>query len=578
MVSAQDPARPVIANIGSLQPSVEQALSRMTDEQIIRRIREHDHTVWKQDPADIVNRLGWLTSPEKMGALRQEIANLADDLRDEGFTHALLMGMGGSSLAPEVFRFTFGVKKGYLDLAVLDSTDPRVVEALGERLDPLKTLYIVSTKSGGTVETLSFFKYFYNKTVEKMGAATAGAHFIAITDPGSRLETLGRKLDFRKIFLNDPDIGGRYSVLSCFGLVPAALVGVDLGILLDRAAAMAAPDREAGAHLGAMMGELALAGRDKLTLILSPAISHFGSWVEQLIAESTGKEGKGILPVNGEAVLAPDDYANDRFFVYLCLKGDTTHDEPVRVLKDAGHPVVEIYLNDLYDIGGEFFRWEMATAVAGYRLGINPFDQPNVESAKISARQILAAYQEAGRLPELIPTLTEDGMTVYADELTHTMGDTIATVLQHFLAPARTDENKAGLHPYVALQAYLQPSPETDEALAHLRTRIQTRLKAATTVGYGPRFLHSTGQLHKGDGGHGLFIQFTDDPSTAIDIPDTPGETGSTMTFGALMAAQALGDRQALLDAGRKVIRFHLGRDVDGGLKRLARIVTEMNY
>jgi len=573
MVSAQDPARPVMAGTGSWQPSVNQALSRMADDQILRRIRKHDHTVWKPDPADIVNRLGWLTSPEKMGALRQEMANLADDLRNEGFTHALLMGMGGSSLAPEVFRFTFGVKKGYLDLAVLDSTDPRVVGTFSELLDPLKTLYIVSTKSGGTVETHSFFKYFYNKTMEIMGVTKAGRHFIAITDPGSRLEALGRELGFRKVFLNDPNIGGRYSALSCFGLVPAALVGVDLETLLDRATAMAAPDREAGAHLGAIMGELALAGRDKLTLIVSPAISHFGSWVEQLIAESTGKEGKGILPVDGEAVLSPDDYANDRLFVYLRLKGDAAHDEQVRVLKEAGHPLVEIYLNDLYDIGGEFFRWEMATAVAAYRMGINPFDQPNVESAKVSARQILAAYQEAGRLPELVPTLSEGGMSVYTDDT----ADSVETALKRFLAPAQMDEGKTGPHPYIALQAYLQPSPESDEALAHLRTRLLTRFKSATTLGYGPRFLHSTGQLHKGDGGHGLFIQFTDDLSTDIGIPDTPGEAGATMAFGTLMAAQALGDRQALLDAGRKVIRFHLGREINGGLKRLARIVTEMN-
>ena len=573
MVSAQDLQRPIKAGLGSLQPLVDQSLSRMADAQIIHRIWKHDHTVWKPDPADIVSRLGWLASPEKMGGLRREMTTLADDLRSEGFAHALLMGMGGSSLAPEVFRFTFGVKKGYLDLAVLDSTDPRVVEAYSERLDPLKTLYIISTKSGGTVETFSFFKYFYNKTLETVGATQAGAHYIAITDPGSRLESLGRELGFRKIFLNDPNIGGRYSALSYFGLVPAALVGVDLEKMLDRATDMAVPDREAGAHLGMMMGELALAGRDKLTLILSPAISHFGSWVEQLVAESTGKEGKGILPVDGEKVLAPDDYANDRFFVYLCLKGDATYDEPVRTLKEAGHPVVKIYLNDLYDIGGEFFRWEMATVVAGYRLEINPFDQPNVESAKISARQMLAAYQEAGRLPELIPTLTEDGITVYSDE----PADTIETALQRFFTLARPDKNKAARRPYVALQAYLQPSSETDEALLQLRTGIQTRLKSATTVGYGPRFLHSTGQLHKGDGGHGLFIQFTDDPSMDIDIPDTPGETGSAMTFGALMAAQALGDRQALLDAGRKVIRFHLGRDTGGGLRRLARIVTDMN-
>ena len=562
------------ASLGLEQSTVDGALMEIRDQKIITRISRHDHTIWKPDPTEIINRLGWLHISEKMVDMLPGIQSLVDELRHEGYSHALLMGMGGSSLAPEVFRFTFGVREGYLDLAVLDSTDPGAVSSFSEKLDPLKTLYIASTKSGGTVETLSFLNYFFNRTIEVVGAQEAGAHFIAITDPGSELETLAKKLNFRKIFLNDPNIGGRYSVLSYFGLVPAALIGVDVSNLLDRAIAMACNNEgcncpvggdNSGAWLGAIMGELALSRRDKLTLILSPGISHFGSWVEQLIAESTGKEGRGILPVDGEVLLTPDTYADDRLFVYLRLKGNGTYDEKVRDLEEAGHPVVQIHLRDIYDLGGEFFRWEIATAIAGYRLGINPFDQPNVESAKVLTRQILSTYQKEGKLFEIAPTLTSEGIAVYTDQQV----DTLKEALWRFLSQARTGRRRG----YVALQAYLKPSPKTDEALRLLRTKIQTQIKIATTVGYGPRFLHSTGQLHKGDGGHGLFIQFTDDISIDAPIPQTAGEKGSSITFGTLKLAQALGDREALLNAGRKVIRFHLGKD---GNERLLRLIEEI--
>jgi transaldolase/glucose-6-phosphate isomerase len=564
------------ASLGLEQSNVDGALMEIRDQKIITRIWRHDHTVWKPDPAEITNRLGWLHLPEKMAAMLPGIQAVVDELRQEGYNHALLMGMGGSSLAPEVFRFTFGVGEGYLDLAVLDSTDPGAVSSYSEKLDPLKTLYIASTKSGGTVETLSFLKYFFNQTIDAVGAQEAGKHFIAITDPGSELETLAKKLNFRKIFLNDPNIGGRYSALSYFGLVPAALIGVDVSNLLDRAITMACNNNgcncpvggdNSGAWLGAIMGELALSGRDKLTLILSPGISHFGSWVEQLIAESTGKEGKGILPVDGEVLLTPDAYANDRLFVYLRLKGNGTYDEKVKDLEDAGHPVVQINLQDLYDLGGEFFRWEIATAIAGYRLGINPFDQPNVESAKVLARQIISTYQKEGKLPELVHAFESEGIAVYTDQKTSTLKE----ALWRFLSQAQT----GGQRGYVALQAYLKPSTKADEALRLLRTKIQTQMKMATTVGYGPRFLHSTGQLHKGDGGQGLFIQFTNDIPFDVPIPLTAGEKGSSITFGTLKLAQALGDREALLNAGRKVIRFHFGTDANKGLLRL---IEEINH
>jgi len=482
-------------------------------------------------------------------------------VRAEGFTDALLLGMGGSSLAPEVFRRTFGVRAGRLDLAVLASTDPDAVLARAEEHDAGKTLFIVSTKSGGTVETFSLFKFFYNRIVELVGERRAGANFIAITDPGSGLAETARRCNFREIFLSDPDIGGRYSALSYFGLVPAALIGADLARVLARAKKMAydcgndlaAGGRNRGAELGAILGELAGAGRDKMTLVTSPSLAPFGDWVEQLIAESTGKAGRGILPVVGEPVAAPDVYGNDRFFVYLRLAGEGAHDDAVCALETAGHPVVRLDMGDLYDLGGQFFLWEMATAVAGHRLGINPFDQPDVEAAKVQARRIVAAYTAGGKLP--------------AGEPAPLSGKTLAA----FLAPARPGDPLTGKErSYIALQAYVRPTTRTDAALRALRVRLRAVTGMATTAGYGPRFLHSTGQLHKGDAGCGLFVQFTADDARDAAIPDEAGAPGSSLTFGVLKTAQALGDKEALQAAGRRVIRFHLGEDPAGAIDALA--------
>ena len=567
------------ASLGKYQAIVDNALLQIKENNIIKRIWEHDHTVWKDDPAEIGNRLGWLHSPEVMTGAVAEITAFVDVVRSVGYTHALLLGMGGSSLVAEVFRFTFGVKDGYLDLAVLDSTDPGAVIEKAKKSEPAKTLYIISTKSGGTMETLSFMKYFYNETVAALGAKEAGEHFIAITDPGSSLEAVGKKLDFRKIFLNDPDIGGRYSALSYFGLVPAALIGMDLDLILERAAIMAENAghltgyRNCPVHgdntavrLGATMGELAMAGRDKATLITSPSLSHFGTWVEQLVAESTGKEGKGILPVTGETVSSPDKYAKDRLFVYMRLNGDSTHDANLQSLKEDDQPVIQLNLSDVYDLCGEFFRWEMATAIAGIRLGINPFDQPNVESAKALAGKMVAAYQKEGKLPELAPKFQSYGISVYSDFEAGSLGE----AFERFFTLAEPGKDESAGRSYVAIQAYIKPSLETDVALQYLRTKIQQKYRMAVTIGYGPRFLHSTGQLHKGDAGLGLFIQFTADIENDLPIPDQIGDSASSITFGVLKNAQALGDRQALLDANRNVIRFHLGKDVLGNLKKLA--------
>jgi len=529
---------------------------------IVDRIWKRDYTVWDYNPAEISNRLGWLDIANVMKQNVDRMEKLAETVRDDGYTHALLLGMGGSSLAPEVFRKTFGVKSGYLDLAVLDSTDPGAILAHAENLDLSQTLFIVSTKSGGTTETLSFFKFFYNRVAEAVGVDDAGKHFIAITDLGSKLVDLAEDYKFRQTFINDSNIGGRYSALSYFGLVPAALVGVDIGTLLDRATEMmdacSAIDDNPAADLGSIMGKLAVAGRDKLTLITSPAIAAFGAWAEQLIAESTGKDGKGILPVDNEVLGEPDVYGDDRIFVYLHLDGDNTHEDAVQKLINDGQPVARIDLHDKYDLGGELFRWEMATTVAGHFLGINPFDQPNVESAKVLAREMVAAYMAEGILPTMAPKLEEDGITVYSIFTEDNLGD----MIDSFLGQARPED-------YIAIQAYVQPTDETDKALQELRICLRDKLKLATTVGYGPRFLHSTGQLHKGDAGRGLFIQFTSDDEQDAFIPDEAGSTAARMSFGVLKSAQALGDLKALLNTWRRVIRIHLGTDVLGGLQRL---------
>jgi transaldolase/glucose-6-phosphate isomerase len=531
-------------NLVKYQSLIDEAVVELTEERVLLRIWSHDHTVWKPEPTEIKNRLGWLHSPEVMMDNVQRLNSFAQSVQADGYTHALLLGMGGSSLAPEVLRKTFGVKEGYLDLSVLDSTDPSAILAHEKELDLGKTLFIVATKSGGTVETLSFFKYFYNQVFAALGENEAGRHFIAITDPGSRLAELAQTYRFRETFLNDPDIGGRYSALSFFGLVPAALLGIDLSLILDRALRAACGSdacvkiqENPGARLGVILGELAKAGRDKLTLILSPEIESFGDWVEQLIAESTGKEGKGILPVVGEPLGPHEVYGEDRIFIHVKVEGDQTYDKPLGKLEHSGHPVVHIQLQDRYDLGGQFFEWELATAIAGQRLAINPFDQPNVESAKVLAREMVAEYTEKGRLPD---------------------ADTAPLSTERLLAFLNEAERGA----YVALQAYLQPTAETEEALGKLRKAIRDRTRLATSVGFGPRFLHSTGQLHKGDAGKGLFLQLTVDDPYDIPIPEKAGLSDASLTFGVLKKAQAMGDQQALMNAGRKVLRFHLGEDV----------------
>lgn len=541
------------------------------DDKIAEKIWEKDYTIWSNSPTEITNRLGWLDVSLRSKNEIMSIKDLACELNGEGITNAVLLGMGGSSLAPEVFANTFGYVEGFLKLKVLDSTHPDVVKQVEEEIDFEKTLFIVSTKSGGTVETFSFMKYFYNKALAYLGIDRVGKHFIAITDPGSGLETAAKELGFRKIFLNDPNIGGRFSALSLFGMVPAGLIGIDLDLLLNRVdetincTKLNNLEFNSALKIGALIAKYAKDKKDKLTFILSQKYKHFGVWVEQLIAESTGKLGNGILPVDGEPIYDIKYYSPDRVFVYIHTKEETELNESVNKLISFGAPVIECITEDVYDLGSEFYRWEFATAVAGVELKINPFDQPNVESAKVVARAMVKEYQETGKVP--VPNI------YYQDDEILTFDPLKDNVVESII-PALTNNidlliNKTGLTPYFAIQAYLKYDNKIDELLQNLRKKITEKYKLATTLGYGPRFLHSTGQLHKGDAGSGIFLQILDETDEALPIPDNAGTEKSSVSFGVLVRSQALGDRKALLDNNRIVFTLVIKKNVESVLSRL---------
>lgn len=507
-----------LANLGPLGPTVARRLERMQENQVLARIHAGDHTVWKDDPTEITNRLGWLTLPADMAPEIADLTAFAQEVAEAGFRRAVLLGMGGSSLAPEMYARTYGTRPGLLLLTVLDTTHPATIRRVEESLDLPRTLFIVASKSGTTLETLSHFEHFF--AWADTALADPGGNFVAITDPGTPLDALAKDRGFRRVFRNPPDLGGRYSALSLFGLVPGALIGMDLAALVASAAKAMTDDR-ASAWLGAVMGEGALAGRDKLTFVLPPSIAAFGDWVEQLVAESTGKEGTGIVPVPGEDLGPPDVYGEDRLFVAL---GDNPALGPLR---EAGHPVVTLPAPGQQDLGAQIFRFEMATAVAGYVLGINAFDQPNVEEAKQATRDILAG----GPLESPDP------------------GDAGALL--------------AGSQPgdYVAIQAYIDRSDATAATLQADRLAIRDRLQVATTLGFGPRFLHSTGQLHKGGPPSGIFLQITDGPAHGAGDADRDVDMdipGQPFTFGRLIDAQALGDLKALRSRARRVARVSL--------------------
>ena len=541
------------------QVALDARLQTFAADDVAARLWEADATLWKPaeaaHQATIANALGWVGVWEDV---RDEIADLArfvEDVHAEGFRSAVLLGMGGSSLAPEVFRDILGTDEDALELHVLDSTDPAAVLAVEAAVDLDRTLFIVASKSGGTTETASFHAYFYG-LLKAHCAEHAGSHFVAITDEGTSLEEQALEQGFRAIFVNPSDIGGRYSALSFFGLVPAALLGVDLERLLDGVDAMAAacgPDVPAAENpalrLGAALGELARCGRDKLTLVCEAPLAPLGAWIEQLVAESTGKEGVGVLPVDLEPLGPPERYGDDRVFCGLRLAGaDAVAAGALDALAAAGHPVLEHELADEYELGGEMLRWELATAVAGIVLGINPFDQPNVQESKDRTKALLAAYAADGTLPE-----AEGGARI-----AYPVGDEgLPGALRAFFAQAAPAD-------YVALQAYVAPGAAVWDQLQALRLQLRDGLRLATTLGFGPRYLHSTGQFHKGGPNRGLFLQLVGHDAQDVEVPGRP------YSFSVLKRAQARGDLAALQAHDCRVLRVCLGDDVPGGLTRLA--------
>lgn len=538
-------------NLGDHAGDLVHLLEQANHNNIVSRIWSGDYTVWRENPNEISNRLGWLTIAERMEPNLVEILKLKVELMDSGFTEVLLLGMGGSSLAPELFAKTFATKSDSpaLRVNILDSTDADVIQFWRDNLNLKKTAFIVATKSGGTVETLSLFKYFYNELLDVVGEKQVGDHFIGITDPGSRLVEMGESFKFRKIFENDPNIGGRYSALSYFGLVPAGFTGVDLESLLESsmdAVTHCQNERvedNPGALLGMVLGALANRGIDKATFFLSPEITRFGDWLEQLIAESTGKDGTGILPVVHESIGDSAVYGEDRVFILIQTQTQPLDKNIIKTAEKTGQPVISIEIDDLYSLGGQFFTWEYAIAVAGYALDINPFNQPNVESAKIRARKMIDEYQESGSLPEAPQASFKN------------------QEFDKFLAPAMSED-------YIAIHAYLPYDDKGYHLLQNILIQLRDKYKLATTLGYGPRFLHSTGQLHKGDRGNGKFIQFISTSDLEIPIPVEPGTTESVIDFDTLKHAQALGDASALQDAGRPVIHFELGSNWKYDLER----------
>lgn len=549
-------------SLGPRDATFRARLARFAAERFGSRLVAHDDALWGDDPAHrkvAANRLGWLDTPASLAGAPADLEAFAADVAGEGFTHAVLLGMGGSSLAPEVLRHTLGARAGRLELTVLDNTSPAAVRAVSATHDPKTTLFVVASKSGGTIEVVSFEKHFWEWVTAARGA-TAGQAFVAITDPGTSLEQLARTRGYRRTFTNPADIGGRYSALSYFGLVPAALIGADVAALLasarpEHAALAGDPAASGGLALGAALGELALAGRDKLTLVLPATLASFGAWVEQLVAESTGKSGKGIVPVDGEALAAPAAYGADRVFVAPGAH-DAATSAALDALAAAGHPVIRWDAGPA-DLGGEFLRWEVATAAASAVLGVDPFDEPNVSEAKAATQAVLARALADGRFPESTPASTAGPLRAYAPAaLAGSLGTTPADWLA---AIARTVQPGD----YVALLAYLAPSPARVASLQALRGALRARTRAATTLGIGPRFLHSTGQLHKGGANNGVFVQFTCDEGDA-PIPGEP------YGFATLRASQAAGDYEVLEKRGRRVLRVHLGEDPDAALARLA--------
>jgi transaldolase/glucose-6-phosphate isomerase len=547
----------------------------------VRRLWQRDASLWTGD--DEAKWLGWLGITDEQIAGAAKLNEIADEVKNAGFSDILLLGMGGSSLCPEVLALTFAQTPGFPRLHILDSTDPAQIRSVEKKIDLAKTLFIVSSKSGSTLEPNIYKQYFFARAQQAVGADKAGSHFIAITDPGSKMQQVAERDRFRHIFYGLPSIGGRYSALSNFGMVPAAAMGLDTGKFLQRTKEMveackaSAPvEQNPGVMLGLIMGTAAKLGRDKITLITSPGIADLGAWLEQLIAESTGKLGKGIIPVDREDLGAPDAYGNDRIFAYVRLEtaSDAAQDAKVAALEKAGHPVVRIAVADIYNLGQEFFRWEIATAVAGSILGINAFNQPDVEASKIVTKQLTSEYESKGSLPAEKPILEVAGFKLFTDEKNAaelaqaaSTGPSSDTPLKSYL---RAHLARLGAGDYFALLGYVEMNAEHESLLQALRMTVCDRKHVATCLGFGPRFLHSTGQAYKGGPNSGVFLQITCDDAQDLPVP------GQKYTFGVVKAAQARGDFQVLIDRKRRALRVHLGSDVKAGLAKLAELVKQI--
>ncbi|HLM58008.1 MAG TPA: bifunctional transaldolase/phosoglucose isomerase [Pyrinomonadaceae bacterium] len=561
------------SSLGKYGEAVNAAIKEADKGDVMRRIWRKDAALWKseEDHQKIIrNSLGWLTVVDQIIGVEDELIAYAERIRGKGFKHIVLCGMGGSSLAPEVLRRTFGKQEGSPELLVLDSTDPDTLAAFRDRVDVEKTLFIIASKSGTTTEPVMFYRYWYDQAARVKD--NPGQNFVAVTDPGTKMEQDATRDKFHRIFLNPSDIGGRYSALSYFGMAPAALMGLDVRKLLDRAervvhaCSQVVPAAEnPGARLGAIVGECARAGRDKLTVIADPKVESFGLWIEQLVAESTGKEGKGVVPVAGEPLGAPSAYGDDRLFVSIAVgRLDSEVESKLKALEAAGHPVVYRTLTDTYDLGEEFFLWEIATAFAGWRLGINPFDQPNVQESKDATKELLETFKSEGKLPEQTALVSDGAVTIYADDETRAelpSGSAVEALRAHLQRAKPGD--------YVALLNYFDERDEHERLVQQIRTHLRDVTRCATTTGYGPRFLHSTGQLHKGGADNGVYIQLTAADARDVPIPDEP------FTFSTLKDAQALGDYRSLSTRGRRAVRVELGADVAAGLKRLSELIGE---
>jgi len=590
----------VNAQTASLPADLDAALKKPLDDwrasEKVKRLWQRDASLWTNE--DESKWLGWLGIADEQLASAAKLKEIADEVKSAGFSDILLLGMGGSSLCPEVLALTFAQTPGFPRLHILDSTDPAQIRSVEKKVNLAKTLFIVSSKSGSTLEPNIYKQYFFERVQQTVGADKAGSHFIAITDPGSKMQQIAERDRFRHIFCGLPSIGGRYSALSNFGMVPAAAMGLDTGKFLQRTKEMveactatAPVEQNPGVMLGLIVGTAAKLGRDKLTLITSPGIADLGAWLEQLIAESTGKLGKGIIPVDREALGAPEVYGNDRIFAYVRLESapDAAQDTKVATIEKAGHPVVRIAVADIYNLGQEFFRWEMATAVAGSILGINAFNQPDVEASKIVTKQLTSEYENTGSLPPEKPVVEEAGFKLFTDE--KNAADLIARV-EAGLRPAGTGRSpvttqsaaadgalknylrahlgRLGAGDYFALLGYVEMNPEHESLLQNLRMTVRDRKRVATCLGFGPRFLHSTGQTYKGGPNSGVFLQITCDDAQDLPVP------GQKYTFGVVKAAQARGDFQVLADRSRRALRVHLGSAVNAGLAKLAELVRQV--